>query len=170
MIGEVAWLPAELRISWFSAASVCFSPATQLNTTDLLSNLTISHFLSDPKWSTSVFQRCSKAIQGRYFQILFDRWLLCDKAKEGKASGRRMLYIFRVDTGSMMTLEMSLALETVAHLRKAVASTWSIPEDKQVYKCRSSDLILNQLAGLSENAFCTQISLVNLDEMIQRRD
>ena len=43
-----------------------------------------------------------------------------------------MLYIFRVDTGSMMTLEMSLALETVAHLRRAVASTWSIPEDKQV--------------------------------------
>ena len=31
--------------------------------------------------------------------------------------GLRMLYIFRVDTGSMMTLEMSLALETVAHLR-----------------------------------------------------
>ena len=49
-----------------------------------------------------------------------------------KPSGSKMLYIFRVDTGSMMTLEMSLALETVAHLRRAVASTWSIPEDKQV--------------------------------------
>lgn len=43
-----------------------------------------------------------------------------------------MLYIFRVDTGSMMTLEMSLALETVAHLRKSVAGTWGIPQDKQV--------------------------------------
>ena len=53
-----------------------------------------------------------------------------------------MLYIFRVDTGSMMTLEMSLALETVAHLRKAVASTWSIPEDKQV-----RDLSLNHFLG-----------------------
>ena len=51
-----------------------------------------------------------------------------------------MLYIFRVDTGSMMTLEMSLALETVAHLRKAVASTWSIPEDKQVFQCNISDI------------------------------
>ena len=57
-----------------------------------------------------------------------------------------MLYIFRVDTGSMMTLEMSLALETVAHLRKAVASTWSIPEEKQVYITA-----LIKLSGLSEN-------------------
>lgn len=56
-----------------------------------------------------------------------------------------MLYIFRVDTGSMMTLEMSLALETVAHLRRAVASTWSIPEDKQVNKSSSSDVNLNHL-------------------------
>jgi hypothetical protein len=43
-----------------------------------------------------------------------------------------MLYIFRVDTGSMITLEMNLALETVSHLKKAVASTWGIPTDKQV--------------------------------------
>ena len=43
-----------------------------------------------------------------------------------------MLYIFRVDTGAMMTLEMSLALETVTHLKRAVASTWGIAVDKQV--------------------------------------
>eukprot|EP00092_Neocalanus_flemingeri_P034467 GFUD01037478.1.p1 GENE.GFUD01037478.1~~GFUD01037478.1.p1 ORF type:complete len:1402 (+),score=479.73 GFUD01037478.1:84-4289(+) len=43
-----------------------------------------------------------------------------------------MLYIFRVDTGCMITLEMNLALETVAHLKKAVETTWSIPEEKQV--------------------------------------
>ena len=44
-----------------------------------------------------------------------------------------MLYIFRVDTGCMINLEMSLALETVTHLRNAVAATWGIPQDKQVY-------------------------------------
>ena len=71
-----------------------------------------------------------------------------------------MLYIFRVDTGSMMTLEMSLALETVAHLRKAVASTWSIPEDKQVHIGPAQ---LNRVVGLSVNAVCTQISHVNQD-------
>ena len=43
-----------------------------------------------------------------------------------------MLYIFRVDTGCMINLEMSLALETVTHLRNAVAATWGIPQDKQV--------------------------------------
>jgi len=43
-----------------------------------------------------------------------------------------MLYIFRVDTGCMITLEMNLALETVAHLKKAVETTWGIPEEKQV--------------------------------------
>lgn len=43
-----------------------------------------------------------------------------------------MLYIFRVDTGCMITLEMNLALETVAQLKKAVETTWGIPEEKQV--------------------------------------
>ena len=33
-----------------------------------------------------------------------------------------MLYIFRVDTGCMINLEMSLALETVTHLRNAVVA------------------------------------------------
>ena len=43
-----------------------------------------------------------------------------------------MLYIFRVDTGTMINLEMNLALETVTYLKKSVASTWGIPAEKQV--------------------------------------
>ena len=43
-----------------------------------------------------------------------------------------MLYIFRVDTGRMITLEMNLALETVAQLKKAVETSWAVPEEKQV--------------------------------------
>ena len=43
-----------------------------------------------------------------------------------------MLYIFRVDTGSMVTLDMGLALETVAHLKRAVETTCAIPLEKQV--------------------------------------
>ena len=43
-----------------------------------------------------------------------------------------MLYIFRVDTGAMVTLEMGLALETVGHLKVAVESTCNIPQEKQV--------------------------------------
>ncbi len=44
----------------------------------------------------------------------------------------RMLYIFRVDTGCMLNLDTNLALETVAHLKTAVASYCNIPVDKQV--------------------------------------
>ena len=43
-----------------------------------------------------------------------------------------MLYIFRVDTGSMVTLDMGLALETVAHLKRAMETTCAIPQEKQV--------------------------------------
>ena len=43
-----------------------------------------------------------------------------------------MLYIFRVDTGSMLTLEMGLALETVQHLKRAVETNCGIPQEKQV--------------------------------------
>ena len=43
-----------------------------------------------------------------------------------------MVYIFRVDTGSMLNLDTNLALETVAHLKTSVASYCNIPVDKQV--------------------------------------
>ena len=43
-----------------------------------------------------------------------------------------MLFIFRVDVGSMINLDMNLALETVAHLKTALANYCNIPVDKQV--------------------------------------
>ena len=43
-----------------------------------------------------------------------------------------MLYIFRVDIGTMINLDMNYALETVAHLKAAVASYCNIPIEKQV--------------------------------------
>lgn len=43
-----------------------------------------------------------------------------------------MLYIFHVDTGTMMTFEMNLALESVVQLKEAIERTCRIPADKQV--------------------------------------
>ena len=43
-----------------------------------------------------------------------------------------MLYIFLVDTGSMVTLEMDLALASVEELKAAIAHKLDIPVDKQV--------------------------------------
>ncbi|KAG8229201.1 hypothetical protein J437_LFUL001073 [Ladona fulva] len=43
-----------------------------------------------------------------------------------------MLYIFHVDTGTMMTFDMNLALESVAHLKEVVAREVHIPSEKQV--------------------------------------
>jgi hypothetical protein len=51
-----------------------------------------------------------------HFRITPRARCICADQREQR-TGCKMLYIFRVDTGSMMTLEMSLALETVAHLR-----------------------------------------------------
>ena len=46
--------------------------------------------------------------------------------------GVKMLYVFLVDTGSMIQLEMNLALETVAYLKTVIARQCSIPPEKQV--------------------------------------
>ncbi|CAG2107822.1 unnamed protein product [Medioppia subpectinata] len=43
-----------------------------------------------------------------------------------------MLYIFLVESGSMMTFDMNLALQTVANLKKAIAIQCQVPEEKQV--------------------------------------
>lgn len=43
-----------------------------------------------------------------------------------------MLYVFRVDTGTMMTFEMRLAMDKVGNLKKAIATKTDIPEEKQV--------------------------------------
>ena len=43
-----------------------------------------------------------------------------------------MLYVFLVDTGTMMQLDMNLALEKVEHLKSVIAQSCSIPPEKQV--------------------------------------
>ncbi|XP_071450707.1 RB1-inducible coiled-coil protein 1-like isoform X2 [Hetaerina americana] len=43
-----------------------------------------------------------------------------------------MLYIFHVDTGTMMTFDMNLALESVSQLKEVVAREIHIPVEKQV--------------------------------------
>lgn len=43
-----------------------------------------------------------------------------------------MLYVFQVDTGSHLTFDMKYATDTVANLKKAIASRTDISEDKQV--------------------------------------
>ena len=64
-----------------------------------------------------------------------------------------MLYIFRVDTGAMVTLDMGLALETVAHLKVAVETNCGIPQEKQVLLISGADLSL---------VTCLVISLVHV--------
>ena len=44
----------------------------------------------------------------------------------------KMLYVFLVDTGTMIQLDMNLALETVGYLKTVIARHRSIPPDKQV--------------------------------------
>ncbi|KAF4524772.1 hypothetical protein B566_EDAN014466, partial [Ephemera danica] len=43
-----------------------------------------------------------------------------------------MLYIFHVDTGTMMTFDMNLALESVVQLKEMIERSCRIPVDKQV--------------------------------------
>ncbi len=43
-----------------------------------------------------------------------------------------MLYIFLVDTGSMLTLDVDLALKSVSGLCSVISTTFGIPRDKQV--------------------------------------
>lgn len=45
-----------------------------------------------------------------------------------------MLYIFLVDTGSMLTLDVDLALKPVSGLCAVVESAFGIPQEKQVRK------------------------------------
>ncbi len=48
-----------------------------------------------------------------------------------------MLYLFLVDTGTMMQLEMDVALETVAYLKGVIGRTCHIPPEKQVRRAKS---------------------------------
>ena len=60
-----------------------------------------------------------------------------------------MLYIFRVDTGAMVTLDMGLALETVAHLKVAVETNCGIPQEKQVLLISGAVPLIGPLSDLS---------------------
>lgn len=53
-----------------------------------------------------------------------------------------MLYVFLVDTGSMLTLDMNLAMGSVAALKESIYDKTGIPEDKQV-------LLINGGEGLN---------------------
>ena len=57
-----------------------------------------------------------------------------------------MLYIFRVDTGAMVTLDMGLALETVAHLKVAVETNCGIPQEKQVLLISGASPLIGPLS------------------------
>ncbi|KAK3611507.1 hypothetical protein CHS0354_016441 [Potamilus streckersoni] len=43
-----------------------------------------------------------------------------------------MLYVFHVDTGTMITFDMNLAMDSVSRLQGVIARAYRIPEDKQV--------------------------------------
>ena len=43
-----------------------------------------------------------------------------------------MLYLFLVDSGTMVQLEIDVALDTVANLKGVIGRTCRIPPDKQV--------------------------------------
>uniref|UniRef100_A0A6G1SNZ5 RB1-inducible coiled-coil protein 1 n=1 Tax=Aceria tosichella TaxID=561515 RepID=A0A6G1SNZ5_9ACAR len=54
-----------------------------------------------------------------------------------------MLYVFQVDTGTMMTFDMKLVTETVAYLKKTIAMKTDIPEDKQVLLISGGESLTN---------------------------
>ena len=43
-----------------------------------------------------------------------------------------MLYVFLVDTGTSLSFDMNLALETVANLKEVIFRASKVPPDKQV--------------------------------------
>ena len=64
-----------------------------------------------------------------------------------------MLYVFQVDTGTMMTFEMRLAMEKVASLKRAIASRTEIAEEKQVLLISGGESLNNlQLVGSYSSA------------------
>jgi RB1-inducible coiled-coil protein 1 len=68
-----------------------------------------------------------------------------------------MLFVFQVDTGRMMTFDMSLALESVQNLKAHVEHTLRIPVDKQVLlvsggeHLRADDRVCSYPAGTDTN-------------------
>ncbi|XP_049787042.1 RB1-inducible coiled-coil protein 1 isoform X1 [Schistocerca cancellata] len=52
-----------------------------------------------------------------------------------------MLYVFHVDTGTMRTFDMNLALENVVQLKEAIEKVCHIPADKQVLLVSGGDCL-----------------------------
>jgi len=52
-----------------------------------------------------------------------------------------MLYVFNVDTGTMITFDMSLAIESVNHLKQQIERTCKIVSDKQVLRVSGGECL-----------------------------
>lgn len=73
-----------------------------------------------------------------------------------------MLYVFQVDTGTMMTLEMRLVMDTVANLKRAIAMKTDIPEDKQVLLISGGESLNNTQKVCSYSSAGTDTSPIFL--------
>lgn len=73
-----------------------------------------------------------------------------------------MLYVFQVETGTMMTFEMRLAMEKVGNLKKAIASRTEIPEDKQVLLISGGESLNNMQPVCSYSSAGTDTSPIFL--------
>lgn len=73
-----------------------------------------------------------------------------------------MLYVFQVDTGSMMTFDMKLAMETVSNLKKALTTKTDIPEDKQVLLISGGESLNNAQRVCSYSSAGTDTSPIFL--------
>lgn len=73
-----------------------------------------------------------------------------------------MLYVFQVDTGTMMTFDMKLAMQTVINLKKAIASKTEIPEDKQVLLISGGESLSNTQRICSYSSAGTETSPIFL--------
>lgn len=73
-----------------------------------------------------------------------------------------MLYVFQVDTGSMMTFDMRLAMETVGELKKAIAAKFEIPEDKQVLLVSGGENLMSKQRVCSYSSAGTETSPIFL--------
>ena len=63
-----------------------------------------------------------------------------------------MLYLFLVDSGTMVQLEIDVALDTVANLKGVIGRTCRIPPDKQVLLISGGESLDNEEKVCKYNA------------------
>lgn len=73
-----------------------------------------------------------------------------------------MLFVFQVDTGTMMTFEMRLVMDTVANLKRAIAMQTNIAEDKQVLLISGGESLTNTQKVCSYSSAGTDTSPIFL--------